>query len=201
MSALTLPIIRQVLLAKPRRILPPSPDRPLACVALVLAGPSEAPEVCFIRRADRAGDPWSGHMALPGGRADARDVSAQAVAEREASEEVGLHLDPRHLIAPLIEMPVRPAGRDLNMKLAAFVYRLEGPPPPLTPQTEEVAQALWVPLELVYDPERRVRYRFTRNGTALDFPGIELGGHVVWGLTYRVLAELGNRLGRPLPPD
>jgi 8-oxo-dGTP pyrophosphatase MutT (NUDIX family) len=201
MSELTLPNIRLALLAQARRIFPPSPDRPLACVAMVLAGPSAAPQVCFIRRADRAGDPWSGHMAFPGGRADPSDVSAQAVAEREVAEEVGLTLDPKHLIAPLTELPVRARGRDLTMRLAAFVYWLEGPPPPLSPQTEEVAEALWVPLRLVYDPANRVRYLLTRNGSAQEFPGVSLGGHVVWGLTYRVLAELGDRVGRPLPAE
>jgi len=138
-------------------------------------------------------------MAFPGGRADLTDPTAQAVAEREAAEEVGLALRPQQLIAPLTELPVRAGGQDMLMKLAAFVYQVDGEPPPLTPQTEEVAQALWVPLALIYDPGMRTRYRFTRNGTALDFPGVNLDGRIVWGLTYRVLAELGDRLGRPLP--
>jgi 8-oxo-dGTP pyrophosphatase MutT (NUDIX family) len=199
MSDLTVPLIRQALLVRPRTILPPGPDRPLACVAMVLSGAPEAPQVCFIRRAERPGDPWSGHMAFPGGRADLTDPTAQAVAEREAAEEVGLVLDPGQLIAPLTEMPVRAGGQDMLLKLAAFVYHLDGPPPPLVPQTEEVAQALWVPLALIYDAGSRTRYRFTRNGTALDFPGVNLNGQIVWGLTYRVLADLGDRLGRPLP--
>ena len=201
MSELTLPSVRLALLAQSRPILPPGPDRPLACVAMVLAGPSAEPQICFIRRAERPGDRWSGQMAFPGGRADPGDPSAQAVAEREAAEEVGLVLDPQHLIAPLTEMPVRPRGPDERMRLAAFVYRLEGPPPPLTPQTEEVAEALWVPLRLVFDPAKRVRYQLMRNGSALEFPGISLGEHVVWGLTYRVLAELGKKVGQPLPAE
>jgi 8-oxo-dGTP pyrophosphatase MutT (NUDIX family) len=138
-------------------------------------------------------------MAFPGGRAEATDPTAQAVAEREAEEEVGLRLGPSQLIAPLTEMPVRAGGQDMRMHLAAFVYHVDGPPPPLVPQTEEVAQALWIPLALIYDPGSRTRYRFTRNGTALEFPGVALNGNIVWGLTYRVLAELGDRLGRPLP--
>ncbi len=201
MSTLSVPFIRQALLAKPRTIPPPGPERPLACVALVLAGTPQQPAVCFIRRAERRGDPWSGQTAFPGGRADPGDASAQAVAEREAAEEVGLHLEPGQLIAPLIEMPVYAGGREMRHQLAVFVYALDGAPPALTPQTEEVAQALWVPLERVFDPANRRRYRFVRGGAALDFPALVIDGHIVWSVTYRVLAELGERVGRPLPPD
>ncbi len=201
MSELSVPFIRQALTIKPRLIQPPGPDRPLACVAMVLAGPSDHPSVCLIQRAERPGDPWSGHMAFPGGRADATDFSAQAVAEREAEEEVGLRLAPGQLIAPLIEMPVRAGGQDLPMKLAAFVYGLDGAPPPLSPQIEEVAAALWVPLRRLYDPANRMRYAFRRAGSVLDLPAIGVDGYIVWGLTYRVLAELGQRVGRPLPGE
>jgi 8-oxo-dGTP pyrophosphatase MutT (NUDIX family) len=200
-SDLSIANIRHVLLAKPRTIAPPAPDRPLACVATVLAGDPERPSVCLIKRAQREGDPWSGHMAFPGGRADPTDASAEAVAEREAAEEVGLRLSATQLIAPLIEMPVRAGGREMALKLAAFVYHLDGDPPPLAPQTAEVAEALWVPLEHLYDPAHRTRYRMRRDGGELDFPGIGVGGYIVWGLTYRVLAELGERVGRRLPPN
>ncbi len=198
---LTVANLRRILLAKPRTIAPPAPDRPLACVAMVLAGDPEHPSVCLIKRAQREGDPWSGHMAFPGGRAQEADPSAESVAEREAAEEVGLRLLPEHRLAPLIELPVRAGGREMALKLAAFVYHLDSAPPPLTPQVAEVAEALWAPLAHLYDPAHRTRYRFPREGTMLDFPGIAVGGHIVWGLTYRVLAELGERMGRRLPVD
>lgn len=50
------------------------------------------PEVLFIKRASRAGDRWTGHVALPGGKRDPEDVDDKAAAIREASEEVGLDL-------------------------------------------------------------------------------------------------------------
>jgi 8-oxo-dGTP pyrophosphatase MutT (NUDIX family) len=84
MSDLTVANVRRVLRANPRMIAPPGPGRPLACVAIVLAGDPERPSICLIRRTERADDPWSGHMAFPGGRADPEDPSASAVAEREA---------------------------------------------------------------------------------------------------------------------
>jgi 8-oxo-dGTP pyrophosphatase MutT (NUDIX family) len=50
------------------------------------------PEILFIKRAGRAGDRWSGHVALPGGRRDPPDLDDRAAAIRETREEVGLDL-------------------------------------------------------------------------------------------------------------
>lgn len=50
------------------------------------------PEVLFIKRAGRAGDKWSGHTALPGGKRDPKDADDLAAAIRETKEEVGLDL-------------------------------------------------------------------------------------------------------------
>src|SRR5271170_1435219 len=84
------------------------PDR--AAVAMVLAGDESDLQICFIRRVERPGDPWSGHRAFPGGRASPGDPSAQAVAERETREEVGLILTESHRIGALSEIPIRLGG-------------------------------------------------------------------------------------------
>ena len=53
-----------------------------AAVALVLRGPAEAPDILFIKRASREGDPWSGQMAFPGGRYDPTDEREKDTAIR-----------------------------------------------------------------------------------------------------------------------
>jgi 8-oxo-dGTP pyrophosphatase MutT (NUDIX family) len=69
-----------------------SPSNQGAAVAVVLREADGGPEVLFIERARRAGDPWSGHMAFPGGRIDPEDAHARGAAERETREEVGVDL-------------------------------------------------------------------------------------------------------------
>jgi 8-oxo-dGTP pyrophosphatase MutT (NUDIX family) len=63
-----------------------------AAIALVLLEQESALEVLLIERAQRDGDPWSGHMALPGGHVEPSDSDLGATAERETFEEVGLDL-------------------------------------------------------------------------------------------------------------
>src|SRR5512138_157863 len=77
-----------------RAVLPEDDDPALrwAAVAVVLVPSPDA--VLLIRRAERPGDPWSGHMALPGGRRESGDADLVATAIREAAEELGLALTP-----------------------------------------------------------------------------------------------------------
>jgi 8-oxo-dGTP pyrophosphatase MutT (NUDIX family) len=64
-----------------------------AAVALVLRPhPDGDAELLFIRRATRAGDPWSGQIGLPGGRYEPADDLLETTALRETLEEVGLDL-------------------------------------------------------------------------------------------------------------
>ena len=76
----------------------PAPGDLEAAVALVLCEASDdsvaAPEIraLFIERSIREHDPWSGHMALPGGRRDPGDVDLETTARRECLEEVGITL-------------------------------------------------------------------------------------------------------------
>ena len=51
-----------------------------------------ATELLIIKRAEHEGDPWSGHLALPGGRAEPQDADLLITAARETYEEVGIDL-------------------------------------------------------------------------------------------------------------
>jgi len=158
-----------------------------ASVAMVLRSGGGGPEVLFIERARQAGDPWSGHMAFPGGRMEARDASVRHAAERETLEEVGLQIRGGELLGRLDDLEGRNAGRRSGLVVSAFVYHCADPAPLVA--NHEVAQTLWTPLTRLLDPLHHVEQTFPGAGDQL-FPGVVVGKpdrHVVWGLTYRFL--------------
>jgi 8-oxo-dGTP pyrophosphatase MutT (NUDIX family) len=172
------------------------PARPRAAVALILRDVASSPDVLLIERAKHPEDPWSGHMAFPGGRVDPGDRDARAAAERETMEEVGLSLAGAEQLGRLDDLEGRHAGRPLPLVISAWVYHVPEPGP-LAPN-HEVETALWVPLSRLVDPAQRVGYP-TPIG---DYPGILVGEpdrHIVWGLTYRFLEIFLERVGVPLP--
>jgi 8-oxo-dGTP pyrophosphatase MutT (NUDIX family) len=167
---------------------------------MILRDGDGVPEVLFIGRARREGDPWSGHMAFPGGRIDPEDHHPRSTAERETREEVGVDLVDAEVLGRLDDLRGRHAAApDRAMVISAFVYHVVAPAP-LQPNWE-VEQAFWFPLASLFDAERQVEYSVTRGG-GLCFPGILVGEperHVVWGLTYRFLEVFFEIIGRPLP--
>jgi 8-oxo-dGTP pyrophosphatase MutT (NUDIX family) len=185
--------IRRALADGDRR--PARLEEKLAAVALVLAGEETDLHVCLIRRAEHEHDRWSGHIALPGGRVDAGDPSARAAAIRETREEVGLRLDDAACLGALGIHPVRSAGRVTGMSLSPFVFHLGGMLEPLTPTDDEVAEAFWVPLRHLLDPRNAVLRPTPRDGVIFQFPAVAFRGHVIWGLTYRVLGTFFERMG------
>jgi 8-oxo-dGTP pyrophosphatase MutT (NUDIX family) len=178
---------------QPRELTPQDVRR--AAVAMVLANQPEGPSVLFIERAQHPGDPWSGHMAFPGGRVDPGDARPRDAAERETLEEVGLSLRGAELIGRLDDKEGNPRI-ERTLIISGFVYALPEPAP-LVPN-HEVREAFWFPLRELTEPSRQV----THKAHTLDFPGILVGQpqrHVVWGLTYSFLESFFVAMQRPLP--
>lgn len=178
-----------------------------AAVAMVLAPDDRDVSVLLIERAQHPLDPWSGHMAFPGGRHDPEDATLERTAIRETLEEVGVDLV-RHgrLVAPLDELQAQARGRDLSMVITPFVFFLDWPRPTRI-DTSEVAGALWVPLRALRDKRNHGSTHIARDGYDADFPAFLYGGKTVWGLTYRILTgflEVVDGIGEhgePRRPD
>jgi len=170
-------------------------DGPQASVAAVFRSGVQGTELLFIQRATKASDPWSGHMAFPGGRCDPDDRDTLATAVRETREEIALDLTAATRIGSL--SPLVPTNQRGGLSaIHAFGFWLAGPRPDLTPNYE-VAGTVWVPLCDLVDPDRFIDYYYPANDAT--WPGIQLDhpDQVVWGLTLRFLGDLFTRLEQP----
>lgn len=158
-----------------------------AAVALVLRPTGRGLEALFIKRADHPNDPWSGHVGLPGGRAESHDEGLVDTAIRETEEEIGLSLAREgHFLGPLDETRATARTRSIDMKIAPFVFAAEGAPDLLT-LSDEVAATHWIPLVELFDSSHAASVTMPHAGQILRFPAIEVRGLTIWGLTLRML--------------
>ncbi|HUP03381.1 MAG TPA: CoA pyrophosphatase [Bryobacteraceae bacterium] len=157
-----------------------------AAVAIVCARrPSES--VLLMRRAERDGDPWSGHWSLPGGRRDPTDRDLLHTALRELQEECGVRLAPGLLAAML---PVRPARRKGGgaLPVTPFLFRVESELP-ATPDGREAVETAWAPLGLLRNPASHRLLPVPGYPPTLLFPAVPLGPVPLWGFTHRLLCD------------
>ena len=183
---------------------PFTPEWRNASVAMALAGDGDGLETCFILRTERDGDPWSGQVAFPGGRAEPGDADAAAVAERETFEEIGLRLARGQYVGALPVQPLHRIGP--RGTLSPFVYHLGagftrgGEAGWRATLSHEVSEAFWVPLRHLFDPGAATTIEWVRPGRPeTTHAGIEFEGHVIWGLTLRVLGTFAELVGKRLP--
>lgn len=161
---------------------------PRAAVALLLRPGSEGLELLLIRRAEREGDPWSGHVALPGGREQPEDAGPQATAARETREEVGIdvHAGGR-LLGALEPVWPRSAGAP-HILVRPFVFGVAAGTRAVP--NEEVDAAVWIPLAELRAPGAVTEHLLEMEGIgAMRFPALGTRGYVVWGLTHRIVSE------------
>lgn len=158
-----------------------------AGVALVVRPRPEDLEVLLIHRAAFRGDPWSGHVALPGGRYAPSDRDIMETAVRETREEVGIDLTAHGLHLGRLDRVMPRAGAP-PVSVTPSVFAV--PPDIEVIPNYEVQAAFWVPAGHLDDPASAVEHSHTfETGETLSFPGIGYGDLVIWGLTHRVLRQ------------
>jgi 8-oxo-dGTP pyrophosphatase MutT (NUDIX family) len=160
-----------------------------AAVAAVVRDSTRGPEILLIRRAEHPDDPWSGHMAFPGGREDPGDPDLLSTAMRETLEELSLDLRrSARLLGPLDELPAVARGKRTGLTIAPFVFELTEEPQ-LT-LNYEVAEVLWAPLDGLLRGHFATTYPYKIEGREVHLPAHEVEGRLVWGLTGRMLDSL-----------
>ena len=190
--------VRRALGARPGVRLPDQ-VKSRAAVAMILRPAPDGLELLLIRRAEHPRDPWSGQMAFPGGRAEPGDADLTTTATREVAEEIGVDLRRAgDLLGSLDELRAMARLRPMDLTIQPFVFGLAQDV--VAEAREEVDSVHGLPLAALFSPAARSTLEYRYEGQRLLFPCLRHDGLVIWGLTYRMLQSLEQRLrGGPDP--
>ena len=166
-------------------------QRRQAAVSLVVRARPEL-DLLLIKRSESPSDPWSGHMAFPGGKRDDDDPSLLDTARRETLEEtaldlltVGTHLGRLGELAPSsVRIP--------PLTISSFVFGVPAETE-ASVASHEVERVMWVPIDHFLDPATHSSIEITFPDTTRAFPSFAVEGEHVWGLTHRILERFLRR--------
>ena len=166
-------------------------DPARAAVAIVLRAIPQL-EILLIQRAVREGDPWSGQIALPGGRRGPEDATLQDTAIRETLEETGVDLNADGVVLGTLD-ELRPRTPVLPpIIVTPFVAVVERDTP--LEISDELADAFWTPWSTFADPARIDESEVQVRGSSWKVTSYLVGERVVWGMTERMLRQLATRM-------
>lgn len=164
---------------------------PRAAVAVVLREGPAGLELLFIKRADRSDDPWSGHVALPGGREEPTDGSLEATAVRETLEETGIDLARDGAVLGVLD-DLSPRAGPLPVLVRPYVAVVRNEAPLV--MSDEVAAVFWVPVETLAAPDATIESVVRVREEERRVPSFRHGDYIVWGLTERIVRQLLTEL-------
>jgi 8-oxo-dGTP diphosphatase len=150
-----------------------------AAVALLVKDKSN-PSSLFVKRAQNPKDPWSGQIALPGGKREPKDNTLKDTAIRETLEETNINLIKGQFLGV---MNVQESTPRPEIRVLPFVVLLDHDPT-ITLNEQELEKHYWISLEELAESRTIVTLSFGETSAyAVD-------DKVIWGLTYRILEEL-----------
>ena len=166
---------------------PPDPNFLQTAVSLVIRA-NEHLDLLLIKRARSDRDPWSGHMALPGGRRDPGDASLLDTAARETLEETGLDLSAGGVHLGKLDEVAPASVRLPKLTIQPFVFGVPGSAHAHV-ASREVQAVHWITLDRLRAPETHSDVEIPLPGGARTFPCYRVVDEIVWGLTYRILTQ------------
>ena len=184
----------------PPVVVQPEPQMRLAAILLALRARADGePELLMIKRAEAEGDPWSGHIACPGGRMEAGDQDLAVTAVRETLEETGVDIarDGR-LLGQLDDIsPRTPVLPPILIRPYVALVRAGVEIVP----SREVAAAFWVPVSALREQTAWGIGNVSIGGAMREVSVFQHGEYTVWGLTERVLRQFLAFIGEPPADD
>lgn len=150
-----------------------------AAVALILRATDEYFQILLVKRVQNAKDPWSGQMALPGGKREVKDVNLKATIIRETFEETRLHIEKGRFLGVTSVVYSSPV---LDLCILPFVVILPQEQS-IKLNANELESFMWVPVE------KLARSKATTHVRIDKVPAFVFEGAVVWGITHRILSD------------
>jgi 8-oxo-dGTP pyrophosphatase MutT (NUDIX family) len=130
----------------------------------------------------------AGEISFPGGRRDPEDPDLTATALREAHEEIGLPPDAVDVLGALEPTPTFVT----NYAIYPFVGVIAEPEAEWILSHAEVAEVLQLSVRALR--EGAGERRLVRKGIPFRTPTYEVGDHLVWGATARIVGDLLARI-------
>ena len=168
---------------------------PQAAVTLILReAQEEDAQILIIKRAERPGDHWSGNLALPGGRAEVRDVDLIATAARETHEEIGINLcDGGNFIG---QLPVIAPRNPVLPPIEITPFVVLAPPQFTIQMGHEVAAVFWLSVSLLKHQGPLDEFRMKVGAVVNKWPAYRSEGGPIWGITERILTNFLELIDR-----
>lgn len=157
-----------------------------AAVLVPMFGHPERPGLVFTeRRLDLRRH--AGEISFPGGRQDTPDEALMQTALREAEEEIGLEPEQVDIAGALPPVGTFVTGYKVHPFVGTIPEGLR-----FRPNPSEVAAILMFTLDQLR--EGFAMRRLIRRGVPIRTPTYEVGEHMIWGATARILSDLLERL-------
>lgn len=177
--------VRAALRRAPQTVVRPEARR--AAVAAIFTADRQ---LLLIRRATRAGDPWSGHLSFPGGHAHEHEPLVDA-ARRETLEEIALNLDNADMLGQLDDVSTAP-GLPARV-VRPYVFAVEAIDD-LHPDPTEVASVHHTSLDALLRGAGRSVMTHPWRTTQITLPKVDIAGADLWGMTLMIVDDLLDRI-------
>ena len=171
--------IRRIVAETPRRTVDDPSLTPAGVMVLIY--PNNGDHCVLLQKRSIKVDSHKGEISFPGGKRDPEDITILDTALRETHEEMGVHPQDVEVFGALDETATT-SGFCTCPFAGTIPYPYE-----FSPQEEEVAEVLEVPVSSLLDTaNRRDEIRIAK-GDLQDAPVFAYDGHIIFGATARIL--------------
>lgn len=168
-----------------------SSDLPKAAVGVILAPDLRERELTtlFVKRKNSPTDPWSGHMAFPGGRMKSGENLFETV-RREVLEETSIDIQKQEFLGTLADLPTG----NKSVIVSPFVF-FASAQVSVTIEPHEIEDYVWIPIRFFSDKANIKKMKTEMSGVQREFVSFPYqSSYVVWGMTLRIIDDMLARM-------